>query len=134
MPGALNQAPKIRSKIEIKNYKFPIHDDIPDKILSCTVYLSPEKNAGTIFYSNKKGEGRKQIEWKPNRAVFFVRNEMTTWHSYEGDGISNRITLNYNLKTYKIKDVYKIEKKNYYYGKFRYKVNPYLYKYLKFVI
>ena len=34
------------------NYKFPIHDDTPDKILSGIVYLNPEKNTGTIFYTD----------------------------------------------------------------------------------
>ena len=33
--------------------KFPIHDDTPNKLLSGVIYLSPEKNNGTSFYSNK---------------------------------------------------------------------------------
>ena len=37
-----------------KNYKFPIHDDTPNKLLSGVIYLKPNKNTGTIFYSNKK--------------------------------------------------------------------------------
>ena len=32
-----------------KNYKFPIHDDTPDKLLSGVIYLYPSKNTGTIF-------------------------------------------------------------------------------------
>ena len=117
-----------------KNYKFPIHDDTPNKLLSGVIYLKPNKNTGTIFYSNKKGDDKQEIEWKVNRAVFFSRSEKNTWHSYEGDGVSDRIALVYNLMTNKIKDVYKIEKKSFLFGQLRYKLNPVLYKYFKFTI
>ena len=80
-------------------YKFPIHDDIPTKLLSGVVYLNLEKNKGTFFFDNKKGENKQIIEWKKNRAVFFSRKERETWRSYEGDGISCRIALVYNLMT-----------------------------------
>ena len=116
------------------NYKFPIHDDTPNKLLSGVVYLRPEKNAGTFFYKNKFGKDKNEIKWKINKAIFFSRSERETWHSYEGDGNSNRIVLVYNLMTEKIKDVYKIEGKNYFFGQFRYKINYYLYKFLKFTI
>ncbi len=116
------------------NYKFPIHDDTPDKLLSGVIYISPENNSGTIFYSNKKGDNKQEIEWKVNRGVFFSRIEGKSWHSYEGDGKTNRVALVYNLMTEKIKDVYKIEKKNYLIGRFRYWINPYLYKFFKFTI
>ena len=36
-----------------KDYKFPIHDDTPNKLLSGVIYLYPKKNVGTIFYKNK---------------------------------------------------------------------------------
>ena len=111
--------------------KFPIHDDTPNKLLSGVIYLYPEKNSGTIFYSDKKGSNKTSIEWKPNRAVFFSRKEKETWHSYEGDKINNRIALVYNLMTHRLKDVYKVEKKNYFFGNFRFKINPYLFKYFK---
>ena len=117
-----------------KNYKFPIHDDTPNKLLSGVIYLKPNKNTGTIFYSNKKGDNKKEIEWKINRAVFFSRSEKNTWHSYEGDGVSDRIALVYNLMTNKIKEVYKIERKSFLFGQLRYKLNPVLYKYFKFTI
>ena len=117
------------------NYVFPIHDDTPNKLLSGVVYLKPESNSGTIFYKDKKDTSNKEIiEWKPNRAVFFSRTERSTWHSYQGDGKSNRIVLVYNLMTYKIKDVFKIEKKNYFFGNLRYKLNPILHKYFKITI
>ena len=46
-----------------------------------------------------------------NRAVFFSRKERETWHSYQGDGVNDRIALVFNLMTNKIKKVYEIEKK-----------------------
>ena len=44
------------------NYKFPVHDDTPNKLLSGVVYLKPKQNSGTIFYSSKNGENKKEIE------------------------------------------------------------------------
>ena len=114
--------------------KFPIHDDTPNKLLSGVIYIRPKINVGTIFYTSKSGRGKKIVDWKTNRAVFFSRIERETWHSYEGDGKSNRIALVYNLMTNKIKDVYKIEKKSYFIGQLRHKINPYLYKYFKFTV
>lgn len=114
-----------------KNSKFPIHDDTPDKLLSGVIYLYPENNSGTFFYSDKKGSNKTSIEWKPNRAVFFSRKEKETWHSYEGDETNQRVVLVYNLMTNRIKEVFKIENKNYLIGNFRFKINPYLFKYFK---
>ena len=117
-----------------KNYKFPIHSDTPNKLLSCVVYLEPLKNNGTFLYADKKGNGKIEIEWKKNRALFFSRKENNSWHSYEGNKDSLRIVLVYNLMTTKIKQVYKIENKSFYLGAFKAKLNPYLYKYLNFTI
>lgn len=117
-----------------KNYKFPIHDDTPNKLLSGVIYLYPTNNSGTIFYKNRKGDEKEMIDWKQNRAVFFSRSERETWHSYEGDGISDRVALVYNLMTNNIKKVYEIEGKNYFFGNLRWKLNPYLYRYLNFYI
>ena len=114
-----------------KNYKFPIHDDTPNKLLSVAIYLHPEENKGTILCKNKKGEDKNIIDWKQNRAFIFSRLERETWHSYEGDGISDRIALVYNLLTTQIKKVYEIEKKSYFIGNLRWKLNPYLYHYFK---
>ena len=115
-------------------YKYPIHDDTPNKLLSGVIYLSPDKNTGTSFYENRFGKNKKTIEWKKNRAVFFSRKEFETWHSYEGNKVSNRIALVYNLNTYNIKKVYSIENKSYILGKLRYKINPYLFEFFKFII
>ena len=43
------------------NCKFPIHDDTPNKLLSGVVYVKPETNVGTIFYTSKNGKGKKFI-------------------------------------------------------------------------
>ena len=117
-----------------KNCSFPIHDDGPEKLLSGVIYLKPFINKGTIFYANKKGEERNEIEWKTNRGVFFAREERNTWHSFEGDGKSNRLALLYNLMTTKIKEVYKIENKSFLISQLRNKINPYLYRYFKTTI
>jgi len=115
------------------NYKFPMHDDTPNKLLSGVIYLYPKRNTGTIFYDQNKNK-RKIINWEPNKAVFFSREEKKTWHSYEGDGKNNRVVLVYNLMSDRIKEVYKIENKNYFVGLLRYKINPILYKYLKLTV
>ena len=54
-----------------KDYKFPFHDDTPNKLLSGVIYLYPEKNTGTIFSSDKKDSEKYVVDWKQNRAVFF---------------------------------------------------------------
>jgi len=111
--------------------KFPIHDDTPNKLLSGVIYLKPNKNSGTNFFSTKSGKSKKIIPWKLNRAVFFSRKERETWHSYHADGKSNRIVLVYNLMTRNIKEVFKVEKKNYFLGNLRYKLNPFIYRFFK---
>ena len=119
-----------------KNKKFPIHDDTFNKLLSGVVYLYPENNIGTIFYNTKNGKDKNVIEWKINRAVFFSRIERETWHSYEADNVNDRITLIFNLMTKEknLKKVLDIEKKNFFFGKLRYKINPYLHRYFGKII
>tara|TARA_B100001057_G_C22859947_1_gene954077 strand:+ start:188 stop:823 length:636 start_codon:yes stop_codon:yes gene_type:complete len=117
-----------------KNFQSSFHDDTPDKILSGVIYLKPEKNTGTIFSDFKSGKDSEIVDWKPNKAVFFSRKERTTWHAYKGNGESNRVALVYNLYTKDIKETFKIEKKNYFIGNLRYKINPYLFRYFKFTI
>jgi len=114
-----------------KNYKFPIHDDTPNKLLSGVIYLYPEKNTGTLFYSDKKGSEKEIIDWKPNRAVFFSRVERKTWHSFEGDGKSDRIVLVYNLIAKDLRKVFEVEGTNFLIGYLRFKLNPYIYRFFK---
>ena len=115
-------------------YKFPIHDDIPAKLLSGVIYLQPSENKGTVFYDNKNGDGKNEIKWKINGAVFFSREERETWHSFESDGKSDRLVLVYNLMTKDIKSVYNIENKSFIIGKIRSIINPYLHRYFNFII
>ena len=117
-----------------KNFSFPIHDDTPNKLLSGVIYLYPENNVGTLFYDNSEGYNKREIKWLQNRAVFFSRIEKKTWHSYEGDKVSNRVALVYNLMTKDIKKVAEIEKKNYFLMSLRNNLNPYLNRFLKFTI
>lgn len=117
-----------------KYYKFPIHDDIPEKLLSGVIYINPTENTGTIFYDNKKGDRKSEVEWKINRAVFFSRKERKSWHSYQGDNKNNRVALVYNLMTKRIKQVYDVENKSYSLARVRSKLNIYLYKYFNFLI
>ena len=117
-----------------KDYTFPIHQDIPSKLLSGVIYLYPQKNKGTFIYKNKNGENKKEIQWQQNKAFFFSRSENYSWHSYEGDKISNRLALVYNLMTNNLKKACEIENINYYKYIFLNKINPYLLKYLRFTI
>jgi len=100
-----------------KDYAYPIHNDSHNKLLSGVIYLSPKENCGTSLYSPNKKK-IKNIEWKQNKGLFFSRTE-ETYHSYRSNGISNRITLIYNLMTSDIKGVCKIEKTFYPYVLFK---------------
>lgn len=82
-----------------KDYKFKVHDDIPDKLLSIVVYLYPSPNIGTLIYGKQQDIPIYESEWKTNRAFIFSRKEKQTWHSYQGNGITKRVALVYNLMT-----------------------------------
>ena len=110
-----------------KNHSFPIHSDTSNKLLSGVIYLKPEINTGTTLYSLDKKQFL-DIDWKKNRALFFSRTENTP-HSYKSDGISDRVTLIYNLMTTDIKGVCKAEKKFYPFILVKEKFNKYLSKY-----
>ena len=116
------------------DYSYPIHRDSPYKLLSGVIYLAPEQNKGTILYDNKRGENTKEIEWKQNRGLFFSRSENNSYHSYEGDKKSTRLTLIYNLMTTRLEEVCNIEKINYQKIKIREYLNPYLYRFFKIVL
>jgi len=59
-----------------KNYKFPIHDDTPNKLLSGVIYLAPEKNTGTIFIQIKK-DRIKMLSTGNKIAQFFFLEKKT---------------------------------------------------------
>ena len=74
------------------------------------MYISPEYRNHVLQWQKND---EKIIEWKKNRAVFFPERR-GNWHSYEGDKKSNRTALVYNLMTEDIKEVCKIENKNFF--------------------
>ncbi|WP_269604071.1 hypothetical protein [Prochlorococcus marinus] len=120
-PAKSNLIEYIDYKIVVtgKDYKYQIHDDVASKLLSTVIYLKPEKNIGTIIYPcpnyilfNGKilspSEGV-VVDWKVNRALIFSRINQKTWHSYQGDGKSNRLAFVINVGTDKAKEVMEIE-------------------------
>jgi len=78
------------------NYRFHIHNDIPQKLLSTVVYLQPDNSTGTFLYDDAEGTNCREISWRPNRALIFSRND-NTWHSYRGDDKKTRKTLVFTL-------------------------------------
>ena len=44
-----------------KDYKYPIHVDSPNKLLSVVIYLYPKENTGTILYSDKGGSDKTAV-------------------------------------------------------------------------
>jgi len=116
------------------NYRFPIHRDTPNKLLSGVIYLKTEENKGTFLYSDRYGNNKKEIKWKQNRAFFFSRSENDSWHSYEADKKSNRLALVYNLMTLNIKDACKAEGINYHKVRIREFLNQYMFRYFKTLI
>jgi hypothetical protein len=110
-----------------KDYAYPVHTDSHNKLLSGVKYLAPKENYGTSLYNSNKKKV-KSIEWKQNKGLFFSRSK-DTYHSYKSNGLSDRVTLIYNLMTTDIKGVCKIEKSFYPYvllknlwGKFLFKI------------
>lgn len=76
-------------------YKFHIHQEGLEKIWSSVTYITPEKNVGTKMYNEQKESAYvKEAEWIPNSSFIFCGEERKTWHSYESNQDSNRITFN----------------------------------------
>jgi hypothetical protein len=80
-------------------YKFHIHQEGLEKIWSSVTYITPEKNVGTKMYSEQKEESFvSEAQWLPNSTFIFCGQQGKTWHSYESNQQSNRITLNLFLQ------------------------------------
>jgi len=76
-------------------YKFHIHQEGLEKIWSSVTYITPEKNIGTKMYKTNTPESFvKEAEWKQNNTFIFCGQQGQTWHSYESNQKTNRITLN----------------------------------------
>ena len=53
------------------DYKFPIHDDTPNKLLSGVVYLKPEKNSELFFTTIKKVKVKRKLNGDLIEQFFF---------------------------------------------------------------
>ena len=85
-------------------YKFYIHQEGIEKTWSSVTYITPEVNVGTKMYA-KQNESSfvKEAKWKPNSTFIFCGQQNKTWHSYESNQISNRITFNIFVMKYRDK-------------------------------
>jgi hypothetical protein len=80
-------------------HRSSIHQESLSKILSVVVYVAPCQNTGTLMYKTQSNNDYvKTIPWKPNNAFAFCGKENTTWHSYQSDILSNRVTLNFFVR------------------------------------
>lgn len=78
-----------------KNYKYKIHRDSAEKILSVVIYIS-NVGRGTIMYDDHEGKNPREIPWEKNRAFAFCPSD-DTWHSYEADGVNQRRSVVINV-------------------------------------
>jgi hypothetical protein len=83
-----------------KDYRFPIHTDGANKVMVVVLYLYPEKNLGTHFYTeNDMNTYTHTLEWKPNRAFMLTphRNE-ETWHDWYNPNSTGRVTIKFEIE------------------------------------
>ena len=73
---------------------FGIHDEHPEKVFSCTTYVTPSHSVGTFIYDEYK-EFQKAITWKPNRAIVFAPIDNVTWHSFGSWEETDRYTVDF---------------------------------------
>ena len=85
-------------------YKFYIHQEGIEKTWSSVTYISPEHNVGTKMYTAQHEDAFvKEAEWKPNSTFIFCGHQGKTWHSYESNQNTNRITFNLFIMKYREK-------------------------------
>ncbi len=76
-------------------YKFYIHQEGLEKVWSSVTYITPQKNVGTKMYKAQSEDAFvKEAEWEPNSTFIFCGQQGKTWHSYESNQDTNRITFN----------------------------------------
>ena len=76
-------------------FKFYIHQEGLEKTWSSVTYISPKQNVGTKMYTAQdESTLKKEAEWKPNSTFIFCGDQGKTWHSYESNQNTNRITFN----------------------------------------
>ena len=77
-------------------WKFYIHQEGIEKTWSSVTYITPKDNVGTKMYSKQNEKNFVQeAKWKPNSTFILCGQQNKTWHSYESNQTSNRITLNF---------------------------------------
>ena len=82
----------------------PIHQEGLEKIWTAVTYVSPENNVGTKFYTAQTKDAYVgEAKWKPNNTFVFCGQEGHTWHSYESNENTNRITFNTFIMKYRKK-------------------------------
>jgi len=88
-------------------WKFFIHQEGLEKIWSSVTYVTPENNVGTKMYTAQNEKALVgEAPWKPNSTFIFCGEEGKTWHSYESDENTNRITFNLFIMKYRKKVVF----------------------------
>ena len=76
-------------------FKFYIHQEGLEKTWSSVTYISPRQNVGTKMYTQQNENAFvKEAEWKPNSTFIFCGTQNKTWHSYESNQNTNRVTFN----------------------------------------
>lgn len=76
-------------------YKFYIHQEGLEKTWSSVTYVTPESNVGTKMYTAQNENAFvREAEWRPNSTFIFCGEQNKTWHSYESNQNTNRITFN----------------------------------------
>ena len=85
-------------------YKFHIHQEGLEKTWSSVTYITPLDNIGTKMYTGDKKEMFvKEAEWRPNSTFIFCGQQGKTWHSYESNQDTNRVTFNLFIMKYRSK-------------------------------
>jgi len=76
---------------------YPIHYEVPSKILATNTYIWPQMGNGTKLYKSDKSYfapvHAKTIDWEPNRSFCFIPQDDVTWHSYDNPFDETRIVL-----------------------------------------
>lgn len=79
---------------------YPTHCDAFHKIASLVLYVG-EPNRGTFIHASDTKEPSYEVEWKENRAFFFIVQQGVSWHSFHNQGTTTpRCTALINLRQY----------------------------------
>ena len=88
-------------------WQFHIHQEGLEKIWSSVTYVTPENNVGTKMYTEQNEKALVgEAPWKPNSTFIFCGEKGKTWHSYESNENTNRITFNLFIMRYRKKVVF----------------------------